>query len=47
MAKYKAVKKKSSEPTPPQIRPGLPCLVIVIGALVVVMIVMYLVMRST
>jgi hypothetical protein len=44
MAKYKA-KKKPGEATP-QIRPGVPCLVIVVGAILVVMLVMFLVMRN-
>jgi hypothetical protein len=44
MAKYKAVKKKAD--TPPQIKPGMPCLVILIGGMILIVIVMILVMRS-
>jgi hypothetical protein len=44
MGKYKAVKKKSD--APPQMKPGVPCLVILIGGMIVVMIVMILVMRQ-
>jgi hypothetical protein len=44
MGKYKAVKKKSD--APPQIKPGLPCLVILVGGMIVIVIVMILVMRN-
>ena len=44
MGKYKAVKKKSD--LPPQMKPGLPCLIIIIGIVIVVTIVMIIAMRS-
>jgi len=44
MGKYKAVKKKVD--APPQIKPGMPCLVILIGGMIVIVMVMILVMRS-
>ena len=44
MGKYKAAKKKSD--AAPQIKPGLPCLVILIGGMILIVIVMILVMRS-
>jgi hypothetical protein len=44
MGKYKAVRKKSD--APPQIKPGLPCLVILIGGMIVIVIVMILVVRN-
>jgi hypothetical protein len=44
MAKYKAVRKKTD--APPQVRPGVPCLVILIGGLILTCVLMYLVMKS-
>lgn len=44
MGKYKAFKKKTD--APPQVKPGVPCLVIVIGAMIFIVVVMILVMRS-
>ena len=46
MGKYKLAIKKSDTPVAPQMKPGLPCLVIVIGVMIFVMVVMVLVMRS-
>ncbi len=45
MSKYKAVKKKSD--APPQVRPGVPCLIILIGGMILVIVVMILVMRAS
>lgn len=44
MAKYKAAKKKTD--APPQIRPGVPCLIIIVGAMLVVALTMYLALRN-
>lgn len=44
MGKYKAFKKKTD--AVPQVKPGVPCLVIVIGAMIFIVVVMILVMRS-
>lgn len=46
MAKFKAVKpkSKSATPAPPQMKAGLPCIVILGVAILVVMLVMYLAM---
>jgi hypothetical protein len=44
MAKYKAVKKKQD--LPPQMRPGMPCLVIVVAAVIFIFIVMFFAMRN-
>jgi hypothetical protein len=44
MGKYKAVKKKTD--APPQIKPGVPCIIIVLGVFVAVLILMFLVIRS-
>jgi uncharacterized integral membrane protein len=44
MGKYKAVKKKTD--APPQMRPGVPCLVILIGGMILTIILMILVMRN-
>jgi hypothetical protein len=44
MGKYKAAKKKTD--APPQIKPGVPCLIILFGIIVVIVIIMYLVIRS-
>jgi hypothetical protein len=46
MGKYKLAKKKSDTPAVPQMKPGLPCLVIVIGVIIFVTLVMVMVMRS-
>jgi hypothetical protein len=45
MGKYKAVKKKSDAPAP-QMKPGVPCLVIIVAGMIVTMILMILVMRQ-
>lgn len=45
MGKYKAAKKKAENATP-QVKPGLPCLVLVVGAVLLVAVVMILVVRS-
>ncbi len=45
MSKYKAFKKKSD--APPQVKPGVPCLIILIGGMIMVVIVMILVMRAS
>lgn len=44
MGKYKA--KKKATDAPPQVKPGVPCLVILIGGMIVVIVVMILVMRN-
>jgi len=44
MAKYKAFKKKQD--LPPQMKPGVPCLVIIFGAMIVIIIVMYFAMKN-
>jgi uncharacterized integral membrane protein len=44
MSKYKA--KKKHVDTPPQVKPGVPCLVILIGGMIIVMITLILVMRN-
>jgi hypothetical protein len=45
MSKYKAKKKPSD--APPQMKPGVPCLVILVGGMIVTIIVMILVMRAS
>jgi hypothetical protein len=45
MGKYKAARKKSD--APPQIKPGLPCLVLLIGGMILTVILMILVMRNS
>lgn len=45
MGKYKALRKKP-ENAAPQMKPGVPCLVIVVGVMILVIVVMILVMRS-
>ena len=45
MAKYKAARPKKTDAAP-QMRPGVPCLVILLLAMVVVVIVMILAMRN-
>ena len=44
MGKYKAYKKKVD--APPQMRPGVPCLVILVGGMILTIILMILVMRN-
>jgi hypothetical protein len=44
MGKYKAAKKKSD--APPQVRPGLPCLIILVAGMVGTIILMILVLRN-
>jgi len=44
MAKYKAVKKKTD--APPQMRPGVPCLVILIAGMILTIVVMILAVRN-
>ena len=44
MGKYKAVKKKTD--APPQIRPGVPCLIILFGVILAILVIMFLVIRS-
>ena len=44
MGKYKAFKKKTD--APPQVKPGVPCLIIVVGAMIFIVVVMLLVMRN-
>jgi len=44
MGKYKAVKKKTD--APPQIKPGVPCIIILFGVIIVVLVIMFLVIRS-
>jgi hypothetical protein len=44
MAKYKAVRKKQD--LPPQVRPGAPCLVIVIVVIIIIVFAMYFAMKN-
>jgi len=44
MGKYKAVRKKTD--APPQIKPGVPCIIILFGVIIVVLVIMFLVIRS-
>ena len=44
MAKYKAVKKKQD--LPPQMRPGVPCLVMVVFIIIVIVIAMFFAMKN-
>jgi len=44
MAKYKAFKKKQD--LPPQMRPGVPCLVIVVVVIIVICIAMFFAMKN-
>jgi hypothetical protein len=44
MAKYKAVKKKSD--APPQMKPGVPCLVFLLLGMVLTMFLLYEVMKN-
>ena len=44
MGKYKAYKKKVD--APPQMRPGVPCLVILVGGMILTIILMVMVMRN-
>jgi len=44
MGKYKAAKKKTD--APPQIRPGVPCLIILFGIIVVIVVIMFLVIKN-
>ena len=44
MGKYKAVKKMTD--APPQIKPGVPCIIILFGVIIVVLVIMFLVIRS-
>jgi len=44
MAKYKAFKKKQD--LPPQMRPGAPCLVIVVVVILVIVFAMYFAMKN-
>jgi hypothetical protein len=44
MAKYKAFKKKKD--LPPQVRPGAPCLVIVLIVFVIIVLVMFFAMKN-
>jgi hypothetical protein len=44
MGKYKAYKKKVD--APPQMRPGVPCLVILVGGMILTIILMIAVMRN-
>jgi hypothetical protein len=44
MAKFKAAKPKSATPAPPQMRAGMPCLIILGLVIILVMVLMYLAM---
>lgn len=44
MGKYKAYKKKVD--APPTMRPGVPCLVILVGGMILTIVLMVLVMRN-
>jgi hypothetical protein len=45
LGKYKAVKKKSDTAVP-QVKPGVPCLILVFGVMVAVVVIMFLVIKS-
>lgn len=45
MAKYKAVKKKQQD-LPPQMRQGVPCLVIIVVVIILTVFVMYFAMKN-
>jgi uncharacterized integral membrane protein len=44
LGKYKAARAKTD--APPQMRPGVPCLVILVGGMILTVILMILVMRN-
>ena len=46
MAKFKAVKPKSSTPAAPQMKPGVPCIVIVVVGMILTMFLLYEVMKN-
>ena len=46
MGKYKAVKKKSDTPVAPQVKPGVPCLIIIVLGMIFIVFVMIMVMRN-
>jgi hypothetical protein len=46
MAKYKAVRKKQDN-LPPQMRQGVPCLIIVVGVIVLIFIAMFFAMKNS
>jgi len=46
MSKFKAAKKKSDTPLPPQMRPGLPCLVIVIFIVIAITVLIFLGLKN-
>jgi hypothetical protein len=45
MAKYKA-KKKKQDNLPPQVRPGAPCLVLIVAAIILLVLTMYFAMKN-
>jgi hypothetical protein len=44
MAKYKAARKKKD--LPPQVRPGAPCLVLILVAIIILVLTMYFAMKN-
>jgi hypothetical protein len=44
MAKYKAARKKQD--LPPQVRPGAPCLVLILVAMIILVLTMYFAMKN-
>jgi hypothetical protein len=46
MGKFKAAKPKSSTPAPPQMKAGVPCIVILIVGMILTMILLYEVMKN-
>jgi hypothetical protein len=44
MAKYKAARKKQD--LPPQVRPGAPCLVLIVVAIIILVLTMYFAMKN-
>ena len=44
MAKFKAAKKKQD--LPPQVRPGTPCLIIIVAAIILMVLAMYFAMKN-
>jgi hypothetical protein len=46
MAKFKAAKPKSSTPAPPQMKAGVPCIVIIVVGMALTMLLLYEVMKN-
>jgi hypothetical protein len=46
MGKYKPAKAKSSTPAPPQMKAGVPCIVLIIVGMILTMVLLYEVMKN-